>query len=164
MTAQHDIHCQGNLGDNSPVAPLPFEENPAKWVGMRMRIHLRQIGTTALSAAFLVGSLTPASAASDFDMVSAARSAGASVSARVFQEADAAPEDSEREGERPVVSGKMVLLGAAMISAAIVGAAFILRGPCEPAGGAWLRLPRYQPPPGVPRPPPPPLPDMCVPR
>ena len=130
-------------------------------------------GVTTLCGSLFFANPGPTSAASDFELVAAARSAGASLSTRVFEETTGpVPDDSERERERPVVSGKMVLLGAAMVSAAIVGAAFILRDRCEPMSGGFLRFPRVRAPPvreGLPTPPPPPLPpiplpDMCVPR
>ena len=128
------------------------------------------LSIATLCGALLVAHVTPTAAASDSELITAARAAGTAVSARVFQETtDATPDDSDRE--RPAVSGKAVLIGAAMISAAIVGAAFILRDRCEPVRGLFLDHPRYDPPPGregvppAPPPPPPhPLPDLCVAR
>ena len=138
-----------------------------------MTIWSRRLLVAAVCCTITLGGALSAAARSPADLSGAARRAGVAVSARVFEErAGPVPEDPERERERPVVSGKMVLLGAARISAAIVGAALIVRGRCEPAIGEFLSVPRYRPPPvreGVPRPPPPPLPnlplpDMCVPR
>ena len=133
-----------------------------------MRVHL---GIATLCGSLLFGYLAPISAAADLELAAAARNAGAAVSARVFEETGPGSGESERESERPVVSGKMILLGATLISAAIVGAAFILRGDCEPAtDGVFVRLPpvRLRLQEGVPPPPVPLpdvlLPDICVPR
>ena len=136
-------------------------------------IWSRRLLVAAVCCTITLGGALSAAARSPADLNGAARQAGIAVSARIFEErAASVPEAPEPERERPVVSGKMVLLGAAMISAAIVSAAFILRDRCVPARGELLRLPRLRPPPareGVPPPAPPhlpdiPLPDMCVPR
>lgn len=133
-----------------------------------MRVYL---SIATLCGFSLFGNVPSASAASG-SLVAAARSAGILVSTQVFEEtAEPARTGSEKERERPAVSGKVVLLGAAMVSAAIVGAAFILRDRCKPAAGLWLEVPRYRPPSGregvppAPLPPLPnlPLPDVCVP-
>ena len=47
------------------------------------------------------------------------------------------------------MSGKAVLIGAAMVSIAVFAAAFILRDRCEPAGDLFLNIPRYDLPPGT---------------
>lgn len=133
-----------------------------------MRNHL---SIATLCGALLVSHATPATATSESELVAAARAAGMEASARVFEQtANATPDDSDRE--RRMVSGSAVLIGAAMVSAAVLAAAFILRDRCEPARGLFLDVPRHDPPPGregvppAPAPPLPdlPLPDLCVPR